>query len=91
MSGCEKGAPRRKRYVGIRWRLFACLALFSMILLLALWLFQVRLLSYFYQKEKFAEIKEIAADLSGHLGRENLDALVEQQAKEHGICIRVFS
>ena len=80
----------RRAHVGIRWRLFACLALLGAILLVSLWLFQVRLLAYFYQKEKFEEIKEIAGELECCLSAENLDEIVEQQAKEHGVCVRVF-
>ena len=33
----EKHRPAR---VGIRWRLFACLALFAVLILFVLWLFQ---------------------------------------------------
>ena len=86
-----KECSHSDEHVGLRWRLFACLALFGALLLVSLWLFQVRLLAYFYQKEKFTEIKEIAGELESYLDADELNTLVEQQAKEHGVCIRVFA
>ncbi len=81
---------RTSRRVGIRWRLFVCLALFSAVILITLWLFQVRLLSYFYEKEKFTEIQAVADELEDYLASGGLDDVVKEQAKEQGICICVF-
>ena len=87
----KRSLTQHKARVGIRWRLFACLALFTTLILLVLWVFQVRLLAYFYEKEKFTEIKGIAADLEKSLAIEGLDDLAEEYAKEHVVCIRIFS
>ncbi len=76
--------------VGIRWRLFVCLALFTAVILVTLWLFQVRLLSYFYEKEKFGEITQVADELEEHLLRSDLEDLARSHAKEQGICVCVF-
>ena len=51
----KRSLAQHKARVGIRWRLFACLALFTTLILLVLWVFQVRLLAYFYEKEKFTK------------------------------------
>ena len=85
----EKDTATRGR-VGIRWRLFVCLALFTAVILVTLWLFQVRLLSYFYEKEKFDEITEAADGLQEHLLREDLENLAREHAKEQGICVCIF-
>lgn len=76
--------------VGIRWRLFACLALLTALTLLVLWLFQVRLLSTFYEKERFAELKENATDLEEYLEKERAEELIQSYARENGFCARVF-
>ncbi len=76
--------------VGIRWRLFVCLALFTAVMLVILWLFQVRLLSYFYEREKFSEINEVADELQEHLAQGDLESLARELAKEQGICVCVF-
>ena len=79
-----------KRAVGIRWRLFGCLALFTALILLVLWLFQVRLLSTFYEREKFVELRESADILSGYVETEDAKQQIADYAKEKGICVRVF-
>ena len=87
----EKKAIRfPKRHVGVRPRLFFALALLSLLFAVVLWVFQIRLLSYFYEKEKFEEIENIAAGLSEMIDSELLTDQVAQSAKEHGVCIRVF-
>ena len=85
----EKDTATRGR-VGIRWRLFVCLALFTAVILVTLWLFQVRLLSYFYEKEKFDEITEAADELQEYLAKDDLEQMAREQAKEQGICVCVF-
>ncbi len=82
--------PATRGRVGIRWRLFVCLALFTAVILLTLWLFQVRLLSHFYEKEKFTEINVVADELEAYLTHDSLDDAAERYAIEHGICICVF-
>ena len=82
---------KRAVRVGIRWRLFACLLLFTLLMLLVLWVFQVRLLAFFYEKEKFEEMQQIVTELEEHLSRDDLEGLVDRYAKEHTVCIRVFN
>ncbi len=81
----------QKRRVGIRWRLFGALALFTLVILLVLWLFQIRLLATFYEREKFSELRETADLLEKHLNGENRDEKIADCAKENGVCIRIFS
>ncbi len=81
---------KRSERVGIRWRLFACLALLTAFTLLVLWLFQVRLLSTFYEKERFAELKENAAELESYLDKDYDKELMQSYAREKGFCLRIF-
>ena len=77
--------------VGIRWRLFACLALFTLLILLTIWVVQIRLLSFFYQEEKFEELQEISDGLESCLTMQELDSYVKDYAKDNNVCIRIFS
>ena len=76
--------------MGIRWRLFACLALLTGLTLLVLWLFQVRLLSTFYERERFSELKKNAVELETYFTKENGEELVRGFAREKGFCVRIF-
>lgn len=55
---------RKNRGIGIRWKLFAYLALFTAFVLLVVWVFQVVLLARFYEKIKLDELDKAAAELS---------------------------
>lgn len=80
-----------RRRVGIRWRLFAALALFTLVILLVLWLFQIRLLAMFYEREKFEELRESSAVFEGYLNLENGDEHIVDHARENGVCVRIFA
>lgn len=79
-----------KKRLGIRWHIFLSLALFTVLIVLVQWMFQIELLSNFYEKEKFEEMQVLADKLEHYLGNEELDAVAESIAKEHDACVRVF-
>ena len=84
----EAGAKRR--HPGIRWRLFAGMTAFTVLVLILVWIFQIRLLGYFYEKERFDEMRAISSEISGYLGDEALATQVERISMDEGVCIRVF-
>ena len=51
----QKNSPRKRYVAGISWRLFGALALFVMLILLVIWVFQVVLLNRFYESSKLNE------------------------------------
>lgn len=81
----------QNRHVGIRWRLFCSIAAFTVTILIILWVFQIRLLGYFYQREKFSDMNDIAGEISARVEDENLDGLVQDLARDGHMCIRVFA
>lgn len=89
MKGSRAGKPRR--HWGVRPRLFLALASLTLLCVAVLWFFQIRMLSYFYEREKFSEIQEIAANLAEQLDNENFASQVKANAEDYGVCIRVFS
>lgn len=86
---------KKRGTVGIRWRLFASLAVFTVLILLVLWLVQIRLLAWFYEREKNRELRQTAATLTNYLEAgqnedDGFSALVSDIARDTGTCIRVF-
>ena len=80
----------RHHTTGIRWRIFLCLVLFVLMLLMTLWFFQIRMLGYFYEREKYDELELVSEDLISHLEMEHFDDRVDLTAKEKNICVCVF-
>ena len=83
---CKRVGKKRSR-VGVRWQIFVCLALFAATLLMVLWIFQVRLLSFFYEREKFSEIQGVADTLVRKLDDPAIDQIAEEYAMEKSVCI----
>lgn len=79
-----------RKHIGVRPRLFLSLAALMLLFMVVLWVFQIKLLGYFYEKEKFSEIESVAAELSRTIGSERFAEQVETNAKDHNACIRVF-
>jgi len=86
----DKTVKPTRRRVGIRWRLIIFLAAFVLLLLLVIWVFQIRLLGYFYEREKFSEMKSAAADLSDYVAADDLAARAESVAMQENLSVRVF-
>ena len=84
------GAKGRSR-IGIRWQLFGILSAFTILLLVVLWVFQIRLLGFFYAKEKFLEMEKIATDLVQAADSETFVNDVQVCAREYGTCIGFYS
>ena len=81
---------KHKIHLGIRPRLFLSLAAMTLLCMVVQWVFQIRLLGYFYERERFDEIQELAVGLSSLVGDDALISQVQASAEEHSACIRVF-
>ncbi len=92
----EKRSPRRRAGVGgrisISRKLLAYLALFTLFILLVVWVMQIGLLNYFYRQSKYDELKMtdrlVTEAIRSNPGR--LDQVVEECATDYLLCIRVF-
>ncbi|MBE6690036.1 MAG: HAMP domain-containing histidine kinase [Ruminococcaceae bacterium] len=82
---------KRRSRIGIRWQLFGTLALLTVVFIMVLWVFQIRLLSYFYEKEKFSEMEALAAELVTNADDEDFLEKVESHAREQDTCIRLYA
>lgn len=91
MSVTAAKKEHSRRQVGIRLKLIVALVIFTVFILLTIWLLQIRMLSYFYEQEKFSELEDAFNELSAYIGEETLDDKAEEIAAKNAICIRVFS
>ena len=80
----------KKRSVGIRVKLIIALVAFTVLVLLAIWILQIRLLSYFYEREKFSELEDAYLDICTYIGDKKFNSELQKTAEENAICIRVF-
>lgn len=84
--------PHLWRGVSISVKLFYYLALFTLFMLLVVWVLQIGLLDYFYSETKLAELnmtdRIIVDTLQNH--PDDLTKVVEEYGTEYLTCIRVF-
>ncbi len=82
-----KSKPR----IGIKWKMFAIIAVFVVGLLLSIWFVQVRLLNVFYQNAKFYELKTSAELISSSFDNEfELRSNARQAADEYSLDIWIL-
>ncbi len=82
---------RRGARVGIKWKMFAILAIFIAVVLFVIWLFQVKLLNYFYLETKFSEFETSINKIEASLGEEDkLNETVLYCSLEYYSAIYVF-
>ncbi len=77
--------------VGIKWKLFASFAVFTVVTILILWLCMVVFLGEIYRSEKTAEIKSAAVKLSyGINNQDELDELCQSVSNKSDVCILIL-
>lgn len=88
----NKCSQRSNRHAsGISWRLFGALAMFVVVILAVVWIFQVLLLNRFYESTKMDEFKSISDALFASIDDgEELRRQVYTYSADSDTCIRVF-
>jgi signal transduction histidine kinase len=81
---------RNKPRLGIKWSLFFSFVVFSALMLIMLWLFQIVFLDTFYRSIKEAKIKSTAETLVHNINNSELDTLVDQLAQTQEVSIRII-
>lgn len=78
--------------LGIRWKMFAYLMFFLLLLLTLLWIFQVVFFEDIYKFVKIQEIKYAANSISENcdLSNDKVDNLSERIAQNYEVCVLVF-
>ena len=76
--------------MGIRWNLFAFLALFVAFILAVVWIFQVLLLGKFYENSKMKELKLTASVIESNVEKNNLEHTAYTLSGDYTICIILY-
>ena len=75
---------------GIRTRLVLGFTLFVIIVLIIVWVFQVFLLDFFYERTKLSELSKVQKGIDGAVLSGNLDDICGELAAEYDVCVVVY-
>jgi len=75
--------------LSVKWKLFGWLALFSALLLLLLWLFQIVFLESFYKSIKSESLRTSGEMIVKNIENENLEELIDRLALQNDVSIRI--
>ncbi len=76
--------------MGIRWNLFAFLALFVAFILAVVWIFQVLLLGRFYENAKMKELKLTSSVIESNIEKSDLEHTAYTLSGDYTICIILY-
>ncbi len=87
----KQNNKRRRPSSGISWRLFGTLAIFVVLILIVIWVFQIVLLNSFYEKSKLDGFERSEGVIYGYVNDEKamIDA-VYKTSVDTDTCIRLF-
>ncbi|MBE6829907.1 MAG: HAMP domain-containing protein [Ruminococcaceae bacterium] len=77
------------RRISIKWRIFACFAGFTLIILILLWVFQVVFLDQFYQFIKINEVKSTAQTIVKHVDSEDFETTLQSISQGNQVAILI--
>ncbi len=88
----KKEKSSKSSRVGIKWKMFGILAVFIVVALFVIWLFQVKLVNYFYLETKFSEFEDSIDKIEEALGEDDnaLNETVFNCSLEYYSAIYVF-
>ncbi len=95
-SADRQGSPRspkgRGGRISISRKLFAYLVIFTLFILLVVWVMQIGLLNYFYSQSKTKELDVADAAITEAVLYEpaSLEEVVDAYAADYLLCVRVF-
>lgn len=91
MPEVQKDIRAKRRASGISWRLFGTLALFVVLILVVIWIFQIVLLNSFYEKTKIDGFKDSDEKIYSYVNDEKqMVETVYTQSVKTDTCIRLF-
>lgn len=76
---------------GIRVHLILGLTVFVLLILAVIWVFQVLLLDFFYEKTKLSQLNDVISYIEKYIDSKDLDSVCGELASEYDVCISVYS
>lgn len=80
---------RRKCAMNIQNRIFLYFLLFTGLLLVLLWLFQIVFLDSFYRLQKTGMMKSASDSIARNIQHEEIDSLIQRIAEQNDLCVLV--
>ena len=81
-----KHANNRSSRIGIKWKMFALLIIFTVLAIIIIWICGVQMLSRFYQRMKFNELKFSDTSITAILSdKYKISESVNECAEEYNI------
>ena len=72
-------------------KIWKYLMLFSVLILLFLWLFQIGFLNTYYRKAKVKDIKQVANIIKNNQNYINLQKIIDNAAYNKGVCVEIIN
>lgn len=82
--------PSKHHGTSIKWSVYIALTLFSVIILLVLWLCQVVFLDAIYKKIKIIEIEDAAGRIVDNIDSETLEDYAQSLAYRNELCVLIL-
>jgi signal transduction histidine kinase len=77
--------------IQIKWKIFGYLCVFSAVMIILLWLFQIVFLESFYKAIKTQAIKSSAESITRNIDNEDITTLIDRIAEQNSMCIRMVT
>ncbi|MDD3335632.1 MAG: HAMP domain-containing sensor histidine kinase [Eubacteriales bacterium] len=84
-----KKIKQKHRSMSIRSRIFIYFLLFTALLLVLLWLFQIVFLDVFYRMQKTDGVQKASESIARNIEHEEIETLIDRLGQENGVCILV--
>lgn len=78
------------KHISIKWKIFSYLTLFTTVILILLWLFQVVFMNSFYKAIKVNSIKYYASNIIKNINNEGLEDLITNYAIDSNSSIAIL-
>lgn len=82
---------RMRKPLSVRAKLLIFFSCFAAAILVIIWVFQVRMLDYFYRQTKLDELSHISTELTESIGSDELEARAVELSMTYDTCISVYS
>lgn len=89
-AACLPSGNGKHRILSVRAKLLIYFACFAAVMLLIIWVFQVRMLDYFYRQTKMDELSRVSHEIETDIESDELRTRTVDLALTYDTCVRVF-
>ena len=75
---------------GIRFHLISGLTVFVLLILAIIWIFQVLLLDFFYERTKINQLDDVLSSIEKYVGSDDIDSICGELASQYDVCISIY-